>query len=242
MGCTSIEADVWLINGTLYVGHESGALNAARTFDALYIQPLLSILAAENPTTSFVSGTKNGVFDTDSSQTLLLFVDLKTEGSTTWPAVIQALGPLREGGWMTRVENGSVTQGPITVVGTGNTPLSQVQGVDPRDYFYDTPLAQLNGTFANITADVSPVASTDFAAVFGNVRGTELNESQLETLRGQIATAHGRGIGVRYWDQPGWPISARNGIWRQLWSEGVDLINADDVVAAAGFSDRDGYW
>ena len=169
-------------------------------------------------------------------------MDLKTDGSTTWPAVIQALEPLREGSWLTRLENGSVAPGTITVIGTGNTPLSQVQGVDSRDYFYDAPLAQLNGTFANITADVSPVASTDFAAVLGSVRGTGLNESQLETLRGQIATAHGRGIGVRYWDQPGWPISTRNGIWRQLWSEGVDLINADDVVAAAGFSDRDGYW
>ena len=48
---------------------------------------------------------------------------------------------------------------------------------------------------------------------------------------------HGKGITLRYWDQPGWPISPRNGIWRQLWSEGVDLINADDIEAAAGLSD-----
>ena len=169
-------------------------------------------------------------------------MDLKTDGPTTFPAVIQALSPLREGGWLTKFANGSVTPGAVTVIGTGNTPLDQVQGVDSRDYFYDAPLALLNVTFSNITAEVSPIASTDFAAVFGEVRGTGFNDSQLETLRGQIATARGRGIGVRYWDQPGWPISTRNGIWRQLWSEGADLINADDVVAAAGFSDRDGYW
>jgi hypothetical protein len=43
---------------------------------------------------------------------------------------------------------------------------------------------------------------------------------------------------LRYWDQPGWPISTRNGIWRQLTEEGVDLTNADDVASAAGLGDE----
>ena len=233
---------MWLVNGTLFVGHERGALTTARTFDALYVQPLLSILQSENPTTAFTSGTKNGVFDTNSAQTLYLFVDLKTDGASTWPAVVEALAPLREGGWLASASDGKVTTGAITVVGTGNTPLNLVQGVSPRDYFWDAPLQNLGGSFANVTSDVSPIASTDFAAVFGDVRGTALNDTQLATLRQQISTAHGKGIGVRYWDQPAWPISTRNGIWRTLWSEGVDLINADDVVSAAGFSDEGGYW
>lgn len=128
------------------------------------------------------------------------------------------------------------------MVGTGYTPLDQIQGVLPRDYFYDAPIPMLNTTFSNITSDVSPIASTDFDAVFGFINGTTFNETQLELLRSQIAIAHGKGIMVRYWDQPGWPISTRDGIWRTLVSEGADLINADDVIAAAGFSDRSGYW
>ena len=52
-----------------------------------------------------------------------------------------------------------------------------------------------------------------------------------------MKTAHGKGIMLRYWYQPGWPISTRNGIWRQLTEEGVDLINADDVASAAGLED-----
>lgn len=71
----------------------------------------------------------------------------------------------------------------------------------------------------------------------GPVLGTSLNTTQLALLRAQIKTAHDKGIKVRYWDQPGWPISTRDGIWRQLWTEGADLINADDVEAAAGFGD-----
>ena len=72
--------------------------------------------------------------------------------------------------------------------------------------------------------------------------GTSLNSTQLALLRAQVEVAHAKGIMLRYWDQPGWPISTRNGIWRQLKDEGVDIINADDLEAAAGVSDRSDYW
>jgi len=96
VGAISVEADVWLYNDTLYVGHETAALSDARTFESLYINPILDVLARQNPTgSSFVTGkTSNGVFDTASGQTLYLFVDLKTEGSSTWPVVLKALEPL----------------------------------------------------------------------------------------------------------------------------------------------------
>lgn len=126
--------------------------------------------------------------------------------------------------------------GAVTHIGTGNTPLNQIQGVPaPRDYFYDAPLPYLGTTFSNITSDVSLIASTDFAAVFGDVRNQTFNATQQQILESQIATAHGKGIGVRYWDQPGWPIGTRNAIWRTLWDAGVDLLNVDDLEGAANF-------
>jgi hypothetical protein len=65
-----------------------------------------------------------------------------------------------------------------------------------------------------------------------------MNETQLELLRSQVKVAHAKGIKVRYWDQPGWPLSTRDSVWKQLISEGVDLINVDDLEAAAGFGDK----
>lgn len=95
VGCISIEADVWLYNSTLYVGHETSALTPSRTFESLYINPILSVLQRQNPVSPFVtSKTYNGVFDTASTQTLYLFVDVKTDGLSTWPYVVQALEPL----------------------------------------------------------------------------------------------------------------------------------------------------
>lgn len=96
VGAVSVEADVWLYNGTLHIGHEEGALTDARTFESLYINPILDTLHLQNPTNSsfLTAPTHNGVFDTNGAQTLYLFVDVKTPGDTTWPYVVKALEPL----------------------------------------------------------------------------------------------------------------------------------------------------
>jgi len=114
--------------------------------------------------------------------------------------------------------------------------------VSPRDYFFDAPLPYLNTTSSNITADVSPIASTSFESQFGEVKGTSLNDTQMATLREQIAQAKEKGIGARYWETPAWPISTRNAVWRTLIDVGVSLLNADDLIAAAGLSEESGYW
>lgn len=238
-GAISVEADVWLYNSTLHVGHEEAALTDERTFDALYIQPILKVLNGQNPESRFVTandqGTKNGVFDTSSGQTLYLYVDVKTDGESTFPYVIRALEPLRSAGYLTTFNGTGVTPGAVTVVGTGNTPLDQIQGVSQRDYFYDAPLPYLNTTFSNITSDVSITANWDFSDTFGEVKGLEFNATQAQTLREQVEAAHDKGILVRYWDTPGWPIGTRNAVWRTLWNAGVDLINVDDLTAGANF-------
>jgi hypothetical protein len=182
------------------------------------------------------------VYDGYSSQTLYLWVDVKTDGRRTFPYVVKALEPLRSAGYLTTFNGNTVTKGPVTVIGTGNTPLELVEPVKVRDYFFDAPLPYLNSTFSNITNTVSPIASTDFAAQFGTVNGTSFNETQLALLHEQIAVANEKGIGVRYWDTPAWPISTRNAVWRTLIGAGVALINADDLVAAAGFSEESNYW
>ncbi|CZT21390.1 uncharacterized protein RCC_07253 [Ramularia collo-cygni] len=241
-GAISVEADVWLYDGTLHVGHEESALTNERTLDSLYIQPILSVLQAQNPSnSSFVHGTtKNGVFDTNNGQTLYLFIDVKTDGPSTWPAVVKALQPLRSSGYLSTFNGTGVTAGPVTVIGTGNTPLSQVQEVSPRDFFYDASLPVLNTAQSNITSDVSPIASTSFTSQFGMAKNGTLTAAQTKLLKAQIEMAHRKNIKVRYWDQPLWPVGTRNAVWRLLWNAGADLINVDDLEGAANFWQQQG--
>jgi hypothetical protein len=116
-----------------------------------------------------------------------------------------------------------------------------VQKQSPRDVFFDAPLVSLSSdTYKNLTKNESPIASTNFAASFGDVRKKEMNETQIDLLRSQIKTAHDKGIMTRYWNQPAYPIGTRNAIWRTLWDEGVDLLNVDDLKGASEFWDGTG--
>lgn len=238
-GCVSTEADVWLYNQTLYIGHEQSALTTPRTFTSLYINPILDTLRRQNPTSAFVAApTRNGVFDTNAAQTLYLFIDVKTEGNSTWPSVLSALDPLRQAGFLTRYNASAaspLTLGPITVMGTGNSPLPFIASQPTRDYFYDAHLDTLLTSPINITSALSPIASASFLEQFGVVRNISqpFNSTQMALLRQQIGAAHARGIKVRYYELPSWPITLRDEVWRILWDEGVDLINADDLAAAA---------
>lgn len=236
-GCMSVEADVWLFDDparrdNLYVGHNRAALQPKRTFQSLYIQPLVEILERQNPTTEFYNDTRRGVFDTAPDQTLTLLVDLKTDGAKTWPKVVEQLQPLRERGWLTHVANGTVHERAVTVVGTGNTPFELLTANDTyRDYFFDAPLDRLSETPYDATN--SYFASVSFGSTIGSAWMGKMSREQIRRIRQQVKQAHARGLKARYWDIPEWPVSTRNRIWDLLVREGVDLLNADNVKAAA---------
>lgn len=235
-GVSSIEADVWLSGSDLLVGHDPESLTADRTFDSLYVQPLLNILNAQNPDTPYTRAAPhviNGVFDTSSATSLHLLVEIKTDGVSALPVILESLKPLRDAGYLTTYySNGTFAFSAITVIGTGNTPLDPVKALDPRDYFYDAPLDDLTGDFK---PSLSPIASTDYETAVGwNGIGT-IPDDKLAKLKQLINSAHALGVQARFWDTPGWPISARNNVWKVLLENGVDWLNADDVKAASEF-------
>lgn len=146
-GCIGVEADVWLFDDDLYVGHTTSSLTPQRTFRNLYIDPLMRMLEKQNPITELhptVDQPLQGVFDTDPSQSLVLLIDFKTDGEATWDAVVAQLLPLRDRGYLTYFNGTEVAKGPITVVGTGNTPFNMVVANSTyRDIFFDAPLEKL---------------------------------------------------------------------------------------------------
>ncbi|KAG8747195.1 hypothetical protein FRC10_001811, partial [Ceratobasidium sp. 414] len=227
------------------VGHDPSSLSKKRTFSSLYVQPLLSILKQQNPSTSFpyTNNTRNGVFDTTTGQTLYLFVDVKTDGNSTWPMVIKQLAPLRDGGWLSYwdEEAGILESGAVTVIGTGNTPFSQIRAYSTphRDVFYDAPItAFASGSPGEYNTSSVVIASGSLASALGApMSGSTFSDTELASLTNQVQGAHAAGVKVRYWETPGWPVSKRDYVWKTLESIGVDLLNADDLEAAAGLSE-----
>ncbi|KAK8136058.1 Altered inheritance of mitochondria protein 6-like protein [Apiospora sp. TS-2023a] len=248
-GCIGVEADVWLYDNsnstTLYVGHNRASLTEARTFQSLYINPIVDILERANPQTRFTTDkneTTRGVFDVDPAQSLTLLVDVKTDGAKTWPEVLKQLEPLRSRGWLTYVENVTVHPGQVTVVGTGNTPFDLLTAnATYRDAFFDAPLDKMwedpDSNVPVTTPTVYNSTNSHYASVsFGSAVGrvwAGLTKEQLRTIRGHVKGAHRRGLTVRYWDLPAWPIGLRNSVWHALTTEGVDMLNVDDLRGAA---------
>ena len=136
-------------------------------------------------------------------------------------------------------DNKIVTNGAITVIGTGNTPYDMVGPVADRDYFFDANLETLDDPEnQDITSVISPIASGGFTRAIESVAPEAdpiLNDKQMSTLRAQIATAKEKGIGARYWDTPHFPVRTRNLVWRTLLHEGVALLNADDLDSVVDY-------
>lgn len=260
-GCTGVEADVWLFDDDLYVGHDTASLTRNRTFRSLYINPLVDILDKQNPQTEFNNSTRNGVFDEDPSQTLVLLVDFKNNGRDIYPYVMDQISALRDKNYLTYFDGTKIIEGPITIVGTGNTPFDMVTANQThREIFFDAPLSQmwqrplnkpptdlsthnavasagqgLVGVKSNDDFDYtnSYYASVNFRATIGILWRGELSRGQIEKIRGQIAGAHARGLKARYWNAPSWPIGIRNHVWHVLVREGADMLNVDDLRSAS---------
>ena len=164
-GCTSVEADVWLppepkgdddVAGDLLVGHDRASLSADRTFPNLYVTPVLELLDARNAAGR--ARELRGVFERDPARTLVLLVDVKTDGYETLPVVLAQLEPLRSRGYLSRYADGTVTVGPVTVVATGETPFDAlVANATHRDVFFDAPIDRI---YKDSASSPPPTASS----------------------------------------------------------------------------------
>ncbi|KAL8754869.1 MAG: hypothetical protein Q9199_004032 [Rusavskia elegans] len=250
-GCISVEADVWLRDDNLLVGHTQNSLTAARTLQSLYLEPLLSILTRQNAPektsetssgqTSFpFAANVSGIFETNTSISLTLLLDIKTDGQATLPVIERQLEPLRTKGWLTHTSDSTLIPGPITITGSGNTPFELIQmEKGNRDIFFDAPLAQFWGEDIDASSTNRTVfnpqnslyASAPFSEIIGKPWHGVLRPAQVDLIRAHVQAAAAQGLKVRYWDTPAWPVKLREHVWDVLVKEGVGVLNVDDLEA-----------
>lgn len=277
-GVGSVEADVWYFKGSekidvedgVFVGHSINSLHPENTLDTLYLDPLYAILSGSNnknvagfPKNIQPDGKRQcGVWFTDCEETLYLLIDIKTDGNELFDIISTKLERFSAEGWLSwyDVAKDEFHWGPITVVGTGNTPLDRVltqHGGLKRFIFLDGPLERLSETEDdtsdeaviegndsssgsaqgfNFTQGVSPLVSSSLRRL---VQKEEINEGltphDFETIKLQVDIAHSRGMKTRIWDTPWWPLHLRETIWSQILSAGSDYLNLDDLSTGISF-------
>ena len=192
-GCAAFEADVFYSNGDVIIGHTSPT--RGRTLRLQYVDPLRAILDHNN-------GGKpgpNGVYKANPGQSIVLMIDFKTSDTRTLDAVVKALQPLRDGGYLTHVADGKFVEKQVTVVASGNSPFDRINsgdGVPNRDVFYDAKVDNLESKYNNLN---SYYASADFKRAVGNPGSVgSFSEEQKNRVREQVGNAHRTGLKVRY--------------------------------------------
>ncbi|GAA8851642.1 phosphatidylinositol-specific phospholipase C/glycerophosphodiester phosphodiesterase family protein [Helicobacter pylori] len=218
-GFTSVEADVWLVDGELRVSHDAVGLADAPTLEEAYLDPLSEI----------ASRGGRQIYPGDSGDVQLL-IDIKSDGSSTWRAVEAELADHAQ--IFTRVKNGRVHDRAVEAVISGNRPRAEMEAATTRYSFYDGRSTDLDSGTA---AALMPLVSENWTKLFTWQGIGEMPQAERERLHAYVASAHRDGYRVRFWATNDIAGEARTNLWRELRAAGVDHINTDDLGGLQDF-------
>ena len=210
---SSIEADVFLHDGQLLVGHDVEDLRADMTFEALYVEPIVTLFARNG-----------GRAFRDSDQTLQLMVELKSETDPTLRAVAALLGRWPE------VFDPEVNPAAVRVAVTGRVPAPEAFDRYPRFLGFD---GAWDADYPPEQLERIALISTNFRDFSQwNGKGTII-PAEKERLEQVIDRAHEQGKPVRFWNAP-----EGTTVYYTFYDMGIDYINTDNPeVCAAFFAD-----
>jgi glycerophosphoryl diester phosphodiesterase len=212
-GFSSVEADVWLVDGELRVAHDLPQTQPGRTLDSLYLAPLAARVRA-NHGRVYLPGRPD----------FQLLIDVKSDGSSTYAAIDKALRAYPD--VFTSYVGGTTHVRAVTAVISGNRDLDQLKAQTVRFAGYDGRLGDLD---SGMPASLMPLLSDNWTKVFSwNGEGT-FPADQRARLNDIVSKAHAAGYRVRFWATPDAPGAAREALWSELVAAGVDYVNTDDL-------------
>ncbi|MGZ4436949.1 MAG: glycerophosphodiester phosphodiesterase family protein [Nocardioidaceae bacterium] len=218
-GFTSVEADVWLVDGQLLVGHDRQDVVPGRTLQSLYLSPLEARSAMDR-------GTEypgyHGPFQ--------LLVDVKSVAGPTWAAIDRELREHPQ--LMTRFTDASTDQKGVTAVISGNRDRAAMAAQPERVAGYDGRLSDLD---SGLPASFMPLVSDNWENTFTWRGEGPMPATEKQKLHDLVAKAHSHGYRIRFWATPDANGPARTAVWNAERDAGVDLLNTDDLTALQAF-------
>lgn len=211
----SIEADVFLVDGKLLVGHDAADLQPTRTLEALYLDPLRAM--AKRNRGHIYEGT---------SEPLQLLVDAKTTASETYDALRKVLSGYND--VLTQYGDSASTVGAVAVVLSGNRPSApDLQNEAVRYVALD---GRLNELKSNPSPKLVPLVSAKWDSLFKWTGEGNMPEAEAKKLSNVVSKMHREGRKLRFWATPEKPA-----VWQELQSAGVDYIGSDNLEALQAF-------
>ncbi len=212
-GFNSVEADIFLVDDDLYVAHNREDIKPERTLRALYLDPLRE-RAKQN----------NGRIH-PGKPPLTLLIDLKSDAESTYRRldrmlaeysdIFSSFGP-------TECHNRAI----IAIV-SGNRPFELMQSQEIRYAAYDGRLSDLD---SDAPAHLIAMISDNWGKHFTWRGEGDMPVEERQKLHDIVYKAHSAGRTVRFWGAPDRPSPARDALWNELVSAGVDFLNTDDLA------------
>ena len=204
-----IEADVFLINNELFVAHTQKEIKEGKTLSALYLDPLQKKII----------GNKGRAYS-DSTLTLTLMIDLKSEGVAAVANLVVQLNGYPE----------LITCQSLKIMISGNVPDPSLWKNIPSIIYMD---GRPGIAYTLEQLERIGLISTNFnnhARWNGSGELPPGSKAKIETL---IREVQAKGKKLRFWAAPDF----ENG-WETLMSLKVDVIGTDAVDQLTDFINR----
>lgn len=229
-GFGSVEADIFLVDGELRVGHDRQSLRPGRTLESLYLDPLLARVRENGGTVHPWPGE------------LTLLVDIKADGEKVYQELAKRLVKYQE--MLTTyprpdLKNYSLVElanhadakvkpGAVRIVISGDRPVETINKDGRGLMFIDGRLSDVSAT-APLPQTI-PLISDSYDDKFKwNGKG-DMPADERFKLRRMAQLVHAQGGKFRLWGVPD-----TEDAWREFYDAGVDLVNTDKLAPLAEF-------
>ncbi|MBI1319683.1 MAG: hypothetical protein GC168_12155 [Candidatus Hydrogenedens sp.] len=204
-GMCSVEADIFLVDGALLVGHNAEDLTPERSLEKLYLDPLQERVQANS----------GKVFPGGPCITLL--IDIKDDGRKTYARLREVLTHYKD--MLTEFTDDATTERAVTVILSGARPEEMVAAESTRLVALDGRLDDLDN---HPNPHLYPLVSESWLSVFKWMGAGEMPAEERAKLDELVAKAHANGQRIRFWALP-FGLAA----WDTAYEAGVDYINVD---------------
>lgn len=213
LGFCAVEADIYLIDGQLLVGHDIADVKPDRTLTSLYLEPLAKRVR------------KYGKVYPNGPEVLLL-IDVKSEAEATYQQLKKVLTNYSD--MLTTFTANGIRTNAVTIVISGNRPIELASRESSR-------LAAIDGRVSDVDSNQSlpliPLVS-DIWTKFSRWNGKgQMPEAERSRIAEFVRRAHEQKRKVRLWAAPDTAES-----WKLQQTLGIDLINTDKLAEFAKYA------